>query len=418
MVNNPTYTGFEPQVQDITRQREMAKMLLQKGMSDNLQGQMVSGRYVGASPWQGIANIYSAYSGRQLAEEADKKQADLARQIRDLRNQETDSIMEALQGRPEQKQILATEQNVPAGQTVLDDMNEPTLVQAARPELKADPRLALARALKSETGAGATLMPLIGKQAFPEPLAIEREYQLAQKSGYKGNFTDYLKYKENLKDVQPSYTTVEADGGLYTLNSRTGQLTPATDATGKPLAGKSAKLTEYEGKATNFGMQMANSAQEMKSLEDAGYNPASFKNQAGISSAGTKAGNIFVSKETQRYRQAMDNFANAYIRFQSGANVPEQEIKRNLENLMPAMGDSEEKLAQKARARAKALEGLRVSAGAGAKQIPQIDMVSKPAEAKPNTSPVVAPQTAWMGNRKIVVKGGGWVYEDTGEVVK
>jgi len=66
-----------PEMQDITRQREMAKMLLQKGMADNLQGQMVSGRYVGASPWQGIANMYAAYSGRQLAEEADKKQADL-----------------------------------------------------------------------------------------------------------------------------------------------------------------------------------------------------------------------------------------------------------------------------------------------------------------------------------------------------
>jgi hypothetical protein len=83
MANNPTFTGFEPEVQDITRQREMAKMLLQKGMADNLQGQMVSGRYVGASPWQGIANMYAAYSGRQLAEEADKKQADLAKLLRE-----------------------------------------------------------------------------------------------------------------------------------------------------------------------------------------------------------------------------------------------------------------------------------------------------------------------------------------------
>ena len=54
------FGGFEPEMQDISRQRDLAKMLLQKGMSDNLQGQMVSGRYVGASPLQGIANMYSA----------------------------------------------------------------------------------------------------------------------------------------------------------------------------------------------------------------------------------------------------------------------------------------------------------------------------------------------------------------------
>lgn len=72
----------EIQVQDISRQRELAKMLLQKGMADNLQGQMVSGRYVGASPWQGIANIYSAYKGRELATEADTKQAQLAEMLR------------------------------------------------------------------------------------------------------------------------------------------------------------------------------------------------------------------------------------------------------------------------------------------------------------------------------------------------
>jgi hypothetical protein len=392
----PQYGLFQPEVQDISRQRELSKMLLQQGLQGNLKGQMVGNIYVPSHPLEGIADIYSAYKGRQLAKEADTKQAELAKQLRDLKVQETESIMEAITGRPAQSEILANEQNVPMGQTVVDDEGRPTLVQAARPELKANPQLALARALKAETSAGSALLPSLINQSMPKPLDIEREYQLAQKSGYKGNFTDYLKYKENLKDVQPSYTTVEADGGIYTLNSRTGALTPATDATGKPLAGKSAKLTEYEGKATNFGMQMANSASEMKSLEDAGYNPSSFKNQAGISSAGTPVGNMMVSKETQRYRQAMDNFANAYIRFQSGANVPEQEIKRNLENLMPAMGDSEEKLAQKARARSKALEGLRISAGAGAKQIPQIDIASPatPKQNAPTKSPTT-PKLVW-----------------------
>ena len=79
MANNPAipvgFTGYEPELQDITRQREMAKMLLQQGMNQNdMQGQVVSGRYVGASPWQGIAKMYQSYKGRELANEADRKQ--------------------------------------------------------------------------------------------------------------------------------------------------------------------------------------------------------------------------------------------------------------------------------------------------------------------------------------------------------
>ena len=97
-----TMGGFEPEMQDITRQRDLAKMLLQKGMTDNLSGQMVSGRYVGASPLQGIANLYSAYKGKQLAEESDKKQAELANLIRQQTVQDLQAYGQAVKGTPEQ----------------------------------------------------------------------------------------------------------------------------------------------------------------------------------------------------------------------------------------------------------------------------------------------------------------------------
>lgn len=108
-------TGFMPEMQDISRQRELAKMLLQKGMSDNLQGQMVSGRYVGASPLQGIANLYSAYKGKQLAEEADTKQAQLADLIRKGTAQDLMKYNELMYGKQ------GTPDVVPQGQTLVDD---------------------------------------------------------------------------------------------------------------------------------------------------------------------------------------------------------------------------------------------------------------------------------------------------------
>jgi hypothetical protein len=113
-----------PEMQDITRQRDLARMLLQKGMTDNLQGQMVSGRYVGASPWQGIANIYSAYKGRELATEADTKQAQLAEM---LRAEGDKDLMAYGQAVTPVAGVEAKPEFIPQGQTALDDQGMPTM---------------------------------------------------------------------------------------------------------------------------------------------------------------------------------------------------------------------------------------------------------------------------------------------------
>ena len=63
------------------------------------------------------------------------------------------------------------------------------------------------------------------------------------------------------------------------------------------------------------------------------------------------------------------------------------------------MGDSEEKLAQKARARASALEGVRVSAGRGSKRIENIDIAKPstppPKPNAPNSPAVATPKLVW-----------------------
>ena len=132
---------FNPdvQMQDISRQRDLAKMLLQKGMTDNLQGQMVSGRYVGASPWEGIAKVYNAYKGGQLAREADTKQAQLAEMLRTEGDKDLMAYRQAVTPIPA---VEAKPEFIPQGQTMLDDQGMPTMgyqapVQAV-PEKKAD----------------------------------------------------------------------------------------------------------------------------------------------------------------------------------------------------------------------------------------------------------------------------------------
>jgi hypothetical protein len=167
-----------PQMQDITRQRELAKMLLQKGMTDNLQGQMVSGRYVGASPWEGIAKVYSSYSGRQLAKEADKKQEELAKMLRQQGVQESQDILATLRGREAKPEF------VPQGQTLLDDQGQVTMgSQRAVAGISPDLEAAYAKAAGAQTSQGQAFAPLLAKQLMPDLTPEEKRYKAAVADG-------------------------------------------------------------------------------------------------------------------------------------------------------------------------------------------------------------------------------------------
>jgi hypothetical protein len=165
--NQPTFTGFEPEMQDISRQRDLAKMLLQKGMADNLSGQMVSGRYVGASPLQGIANLYSAYKGKQLAEESDTKQAELAQKLRQVQSQEAQDILGALRGTPEQTVYGA-------------GMEGPTMT--VTPAVEGSQQAALAKALSGRSPFSQTMATKLMEQQFKEP-KWEKVEQYDEKTG-------------------------------------------------------------------------------------------------------------------------------------------------------------------------------------------------------------------------------------------
>jgi hypothetical protein len=133
-----TYDPNNPEIIGLQEQKALAKALLQKGMTDNLQGQMVSGRYVGASPWQGIANLAHIYVGKSLGEEATQKEQDLAQMLRTKENVNLQTGLNQLYGTPE----FAQQGPTPEGGNIP--------VQAAT---KPDQRLALATLLAPEGGA-------------------------------------------------------------------------------------------------------------------------------------------------------------------------------------------------------------------------------------------------------------------------
>ncbi len=168
--------GFTPEVQDISRQRELAKMLLQRGMQEN-KGQMIGNIYVPSHPLEHIAGAYETYKANQLMKEADKKQQLLADQLRQETIQDVGRIQEAIQGRPAQEEILATAQNLPQGQTLLDEMNQPTLVQAKRPAAGPDYGKALRIGMESRSPLVQSIGgQMLGEMIKPQKLGPEEQF--------------------------------------------------------------------------------------------------------------------------------------------------------------------------------------------------------------------------------------------------
>lgn len=133
-----TYDPNNPEVIGLEQQKSLAKALLQQGLNDNLQGQMVSGRYVGASPIQGLAKLAKIWAGKSLGEEASAKEQAMAEMLRAKENANLQQGLNQLYGTPEfvQQGPTITGGNIPV-----------------QPATQPDRRLALATLLAPEGGA-------------------------------------------------------------------------------------------------------------------------------------------------------------------------------------------------------------------------------------------------------------------------
>jgi hypothetical protein len=372
------------QQQELNRSQRIADLLTQNNQQP--QGQMIGNRFVAPSWAAQLAPVVSSLAGNYIASKGDEKAAKIAQNLREYKTMENQAISEAVKAKDWNK--------------VLD------------------------LSAQSYTGAGKEYVPSAIAAINPKPTELKQNYQDWLDSGGKGTLLDYQRYAANLKAEHPSFAPFESNGLMYTMNSRTGQATPLLDATGKPLVGKGKSLTEAEGKATTYQGTMMNAAKNMKDLEDKGYNPASFKNQAQLASPAV--GNIALPAQSQQYKQAMDNFANAYLRFQSGANMSEHEIQRNLREMMPVFGDKPDVIKQKADAREQAIRFMSYSAGQGANMLQQNANQTAPVVPKAPTMPAANPAVpaanpaaskvmyATNGQTRIMSTDGGQTWQPAG----
>jgi len=85
------------QQQQILRQQKMAEMLMQQPAP---QGRMVGNRYVAPSFTQNLASLFKTYVGKSNLEEADQKQIDMAKAIREGDQAAMADYLQTKEGRP------------------------------------------------------------------------------------------------------------------------------------------------------------------------------------------------------------------------------------------------------------------------------------------------------------------------------
>jgi len=344
MADNISQLIANPEMLGLERQRQMAQMLLKQGMQAP-QGQMIGDRYVPANPLQYIGNLFNVYAGQKGMETLDQKELALAQALREKKLIETNDIMKSLIGAPE----VATELAGPSYQGVAP--------QAVMPAVQANPQEALAKALKSETGAGNVLLPSIIKQVLPEQIPDQIKFDLAKKDGYKGTFNDFI---NQMSEADKARIAIDKQR----LGLESGRLSLEQQKAAQELAyGK--PLTESQAKATAFQSQMIGAENNLKQLEAKGFDPASLKTQSALKVAGGPL-NALASPEAQQYKQAQEQWAESYLRFKTGAAATEGEVQRNIKTFFPQFGDRPEIIAQKAAARAQAEQDIGFAAGMGA----------------------------------------------------
>ena len=165
-------------------------------------------------------------------------------------------------------------------------------------------------------------------------------------------------------------------------------LASATPTAGKPLMGKGQAMNEVQSNAATFGGAMMQAQSTIDQLEKTG----TVKNAVvpglltGLAKlvplgVGENLGNVIQSTfnadptgligpnaNQQRLAQAQLAFSIAYLRKTSGAAFGATEVSNTIQEYFPVIGDSDQVIAQKAAARKRAIDGMRISTNAEGKK--------------------------------------------------
>lgn len=118
------------------------------------------------------------------------------------------------------------------------------------------------------------------------------------------------------------------------------------------------RFTEQQNTSAGYANRMSEAGMIMDQLEGQGVSGIPEAGEIAVGIFGETAQNIARSPERQQYRQAQEDWVRAKLRKESGAVIAEEEMEREIQTYFPQIGDSEEVIAQKKRARDTATNNL------------------------------------------------------------
>ena len=163
--------------------------------------------------------------------------------------------------------------------------------------------------------------------------------------------------------ARSGFDRVETPEGFFNIPKAGGLAQPIMGPSGQ-LKGAGGKPTEGETNAAGFAQRME-LAQSIFEKLPAGSQPGMGTRVAEAVPfvGGALARGVVQSADTQMYDQAAQDWIRAKLRKESGAAIGVDEARQEYATYFPMVGDTPEKIAQKAEARRVVTEGMKKSAG-------------------------------------------------------
>jgi len=317
---------FNPELQDVSRQRKLADLLMAQGMQQP-QGQMISGYYVAPSWTQQMNPLANMLAGQSMASRADTQEAKLAEALRGEKAQALSTFQE-LMAKPETR---AQAMKYAASNRYL----QPVVQEMMKPQKLGEGE----NLVMPSINGGEPINLGAGGAKYHAPISIDT-----------GNSTILLdpqtkqKIAEYPKAHQPiAGQVVETANGPMLVNTRTGQAQPVM-AGGQPIA---PKLTADQSK------DITDINQQYKTIEGAltavKSTPNAFSFGRGVAQnlpAGESLAGRFDTPEQAQARAYVFNNVSAVIKERAGTAQSPSELQR-INSFMPAVTDNAKQIESK-----------------------------------------------------------------------
>jgi hypothetical protein len=154
-----------------------------------------------------------------------------------------------------------------------------------------------------------------------------------------------------------------ADGLMFVPKTPGGQAMPIMGPGGQPLRGAGSAPTEGQSNAAGFAQRMELAESILNRLPPGSQPGVGTRVAEAVPFVGGALARSGQSPATQQYDQAAQDWIRAKLRKESGAAIGVDEMKQEYATYFPMVGDTAEKIAQKAEARRVVTLGMGKSAG-------------------------------------------------------